>query len=101
MLQQMFFATIVLQPLICPQPDAVTISIYLAPSLARSAAWSVALVLRALRFGAEKRDVGQGTVAAIFASIEDRFTQMFRRAQQSRSLHRISCTRARLRAPFG
>ncbi len=48
---------VVFQPLVSAQPDAVAISLHLAAAFARAAAWSVALIFRALRFRAEIRDV--------------------------------------------
>jgi hypothetical protein len=47
---KLVFATIVFQPLVSAEPDAVAVSINLTPPVARAAARAVALVFRALRF---------------------------------------------------
>src|SRR5476649_655065 len=64
------FATVVLQPLVGTQPDAVAVAVDLAAAVARAAARAIALVLRALRLGAEVRDLGERAVAAILAAEE-------------------------------
>src|ERR1700734_1858397 len=76
-IEQLLFAAVVFQALVSAQPDAVAVSFHLAAAFARAAAWSVALILRALRFRAEIRDVGQRAVAAILAAIKNGLANLF------------------------
>ena len=56
-----------LEPLVGVRPDALRV-VDLAEPVARSAAGAVALVLRALRLGADVRDLGERAVAAVPAA---------------------------------
>src|SRR5581483_6011768 len=75
-LQQIVLATLVLQPFVSAQPDAIPKPIHFALSLSRAAARAIALVFRALRFGTQKRNVRQRTVTAIPAMEKDCFTDV-------------------------
>src|SRR5688572_14558388 len=59
---------VVFEPLVRAQPDAVAVAVDFAPSVARAAARTVALVFRALRFRTQIGDLGQRTIAAVFAA---------------------------------
>src|ERR1700722_8544524 len=85
--EQLLFAAIVFQALVSAQPDAVGVSIHLAAAFARAAARPVALILRALRFGAEIRDVRQRAIAAIFAAVKYGLANFFDHTQRGGSLH--------------
>ncbi len=71
---------LVLHAVIRASPDAFEIKNF-ALAVARSAARAVALVLGALRFGTEERDVGKRAIAAVFAFEHRDFARMFEHAQ--------------------
>lgn len=89
MRQQRGLAAVVFEPLIRPQPDAVAIAVHFAPPIARAAARTVALVFRALGFGAEVSDFRQRAVAAVFAAEQQGLAHVFDEPEWLRPLHRI------------
>ena len=90
-------AAFVFEAVIGAAPDAFEI-VDFALAVARPAARTVALVFRALAFGAEERDVGQGTVAAVLAAEHRGFAPVLEHAQAPRALHRIPRIRVDLAA---
>ena len=86
MIEHVLFGSLVLRPVVRPAPDALEVG-YLAQPIACSAARAVALVLGALRFGAEKRDVRQRAVAAILAVKHRGLARVLQYPQASRALH--------------
>ena len=66
MVEHRQFSTLEFQTVIGTRPDALKI-VDLAQAVTRAAARPVALVLGALRFRAEVRDVGQRTVTTVLA----------------------------------
>ena len=88
MIEQLLLAAFVFHAVIRPAPDALEI-VDFAFAVARSAAGAIALVLRALRFRAEKRNVRQRAIAAILAAEHRGFARMFQNPQRPRALRRI------------
>src|SRR5262245_8575941 len=68
--EEIVLASVVSKPLVGAQPDAVAEAVHLAAAVAGAAARPVALVLRALRLGAEVGDLRQRAVAAVAAAEE-------------------------------
>src|SRR4051812_29764629 len=92
--------TVMLEPFISPQPNAVPEAIDFAASVACSPARTVTLVFRALGLGAEKGDFRQRTIAAILAGEQRGLAQVFKDAQWFWSLFGILSVGAGVRAPF-
>lgn len=86
--QHAFLFPIGLETVVGPRPDALFLA-DLALSLVRAAAWPVALVLRALRFGTQVGDLGERAVAAI-ATVECQHLQhMLGPVQRPRQARRV------------
>jgi len=97
--QGLFFA-IVFQPLVGAQPDAVAVTVHFATAFPRPAAGTVPLVLGALGFRTEERNVRQGTIAAIFALEQNGFAEMFNGPERFRTLAGVLGVPADFRSPI-
>src|SRR5688500_7149107 len=86
--EQLLLAALALQTVVRARPDALEVG-HLALAVARAAAGAVALVLGALRLGAEERDVGQRAVAAVLALEHRAFRRELEHAQRPRTLRRV------------
>jgi len=73
MREQCELNTVVFQPVVGAQPDAVTEALHLTTPLTTATARTVALILGALRFRTEERDVPEGTVATVLATKQQGF----------------------------
>lgn len=73
--------TVVFQPVVGAQPDAVTEAVHLATPLTSAAARTVALILGALRFRTEERDVREGTVATVLAAKQQGFADTLQHSE--------------------
>ena len=100
MLQQFRLVAFVLQPFVRTVPDAIAVTLHFAAAVARAAARAVPLVLGALRFRTQKRNVRQRTIPAIFALKENGFADMFQQAHRPGALFRIGRILTKPRAQF-
>src|SRR3954452_20438501 len=89
MREQLLLAIFRFQAVVGAGPDALELA-DLAFAVACSAAGAIALVLGALRFGAQERDVRQRAVAAVPAAEHDRLRSLFEHAKGARTLGGIA-----------
>ena len=78
--EQFVFDAFVFQAVVGLGPDTFELGDFTL-AVACSAARAIALILRALRFGAEERDIRQRAVATVFAAEHRGFAGVFEHAQ--------------------
>ena len=68
------------------KPDAVAVAVDFAAARLSSSARAIALILCALGFRAQERDLGKGAVAAILATEQSRFAEVLNSPQDEWTL---------------